>query len=178
MPDSTHPDPQTTEARTQDLIQDWADLGHDPMAAPPPDPATLLRSRVPPGSLVLGKGNGEVFFAVTPQGKILLGPNWTPDDAAQEFLTYLALRRQGMEARLAYMDQVENAMRHLALADARIRAQRNLSPEEVEMIPTNIEFFRAFQGIRHLATELLRREQGLPREENVSEASEPSVLLP
>lgn len=138
MPDPTdNRAPATTpeEAPAQEGLADyWADvLGLRPETVE----HRLIRelARPHPGTLTFATSSGRVLVQIDPTGKVTLGEGVSADEAAEEFWTSMALKRQGMEARLQHFAMMEQMLLNVARADvayehAQVRARTEGATEE------------------------------------------------
>jgi len=135
MPDR---DPRETPAQSEaDSLENiWADvLGTRPES----DEARLIRTlgAPHPGTLTFATSTGRVLVQIDPNGKVKLGEGVTADEAAEEFWTAMALKRQGMEERLLHLGACEAMLQRVARADiayeqAALRARAEDATEEVK----------------------------------------------
>lgn len=87
-------------------------------------------NQLQPGELAFG-ARGQVWFKISPEGRIAVHPDIPLDDIAEEFLVHLATKRAGMTARLQQLGALEMQLIRLGQADFRHEAaQRAAGSEE------------------------------------------------
>jgi len=101
-----------------------------------------------PGTLTLATSSGQVIVRISPLGEIAYGEGYTPNDAAEEFWTSLALKRVGMEQRLMHLNLMEQTLLRLGRADlryeqaqlaARVPGAGDVEKEREELQRLNLE---------------------------------------
>lgn len=70
-----------------------------------------------PGALTIATNKGEVIVRIAPDGTVAYGEGYTPDAAAEEFWTTMALKRVGMEQRLQHLAIMEAMLIRMGRAD-------------------------------------------------------------
>lgn len=131
----SHPASAEEAPKNQETLEEyWKDiLGPRPET----DEAKLIQEfgRPYPGTLTFATQNGRVLVQIDPNGKVTLGEGVTADEAAEDFWTSMALKRQGMEERLMHLGAMEALLLRLARADefyeeSQIRARSEEATEE------------------------------------------------
>jgi hypothetical protein len=82
----------------------------------PPTPEEQV-ARSHPGELVIAASRDRVLVRIQPDGSIIYGENYTPDEAAVTLWTAIAARRPYFEARMRYMELLELHVALIAVAD-------------------------------------------------------------
>lgn len=95
------------------LLEYWDDVhpaGRDAQPVPR-EPGTH------PGDLVIGTSKDRILIRIHPDGTLTYGPEYTPDEAAVEFWTQMAVRRLESEERVIHLGMVEQFLQRLGAAD-------------------------------------------------------------
>lgn len=171
MPDDGKPPSPPTE----DLEGIWADvLGPRPERI---EDRLVREHGLPhPGTLTFATSSGRVLVRIEPTGKVTLGEGVTADEAAEEFWTAMALKRQGMEERLMHLAAMEAMLIRLGRADvayeqAQLRARSDVG--------TEADKYREELQRRHLEAlvhQLLEYARGLLANQPGSNPVEPGPL--
>jgi hypothetical protein len=82
----------------------------------PPTPEEEA-ARTFPGELVIATSAKRVLVRIQPDGRIIYGDEYTPDETAVELWTTIARRRADFEARMQYITLLELHVALLAVAD-------------------------------------------------------------
>jgi hypothetical protein len=72
-----------------------------------------------PGALTICRESGEAIVSIQADGTLVYGAGYTPDEAAEVFWTNMALKKQGMDARLRSLSQMEAMIARIGQADLR-----------------------------------------------------------
>ncbi len=108
-----------SEQRSEDdlLGPYWAVMrrlrGADVPKEPTPEERAARRF---PGELVIATSSRELV-RIQPDGRIIYGPEYTPDETAVTLWEAIARRRADFEARVTYLDMLELHVALLAVAD-------------------------------------------------------------
>lgn len=70
-----------------------------------------------PGELVIATSAKRILVRIQPDGRIIYGDEYTPDEAAVELWTAIARRRADFEARMQYINLLELHIALIAVAD-------------------------------------------------------------
>lgn len=70
-----------------------------------------------PGTFTLATNTGRKIVSIDPNGKVTYGEGVTPDEAAEQFWTSMALKRVGMEQRLQHLAITEAMLVRMGRAD-------------------------------------------------------------
>jgi len=115
-PDTEAKAGQEQAGLSDDLASHWDDiLG--------PRPETIEQRLIRelglphPGTFTLASSNGRKIVSIDPNGKVTYGEGYTPDAAAEEFWTSMALKRRGMEERLQHLAIMETMLVRMGRAD-------------------------------------------------------------
>lgn len=127
-----------------------------------------------PGELVIGT-HARILVRIQPDGQLSYGEGYTPDEAAEEFWTAMALKRRGMEERLMHLGLMEQLLVQIGRADlrterARIHAAREGATEE--------DRFAAERTMGHLESlvhQMIEIARGLALREGDAEPEYPVV---
>lgn len=88
--------------------------GADEPQPPTPEEAA---ARTYPGELVIATSAKRVLVRIQPDGRIIYGEEYTPDETAVELWTAIARRRADFEARMQYINLLELHIALIAVAD-------------------------------------------------------------
>jgi len=141
------------------------------LGGPTPEPVERRFAGRHPGDLIIGTSKERIFVRIHPDGQITYGPGYTPDSAAVEFWTAMAVRRLESEARLIQFSHQEGLMLRIAQADvayenAQLRARNENATEHdrfmEEMSRRNLES-QVHTLIEYARGLLTSREIPIPR---------------
>jgi len=112
------------------LLEYWDDL-HPPGRTARPEPR---EPGTHPGDLVIGTSKDRILVRIHPDGTLTYGPEYTPDEAAVEFWTQMAVRRLESEERVLHLGVVEQFLQRLGSADLSYEAAvlRSRRPDATE----------------------------------------------
>lgn len=121
--------PSTIEADYPDIA---AARRPDPTAEPKPQPEVL------PGDMAIATSRNRILVVIRPNGELVFGPDYTPDEAAEIFWSTMAFKRIGSEQRLQLVARMENLILSAGAADiANETAQRNLARVRSDVMKTH-----------------------------------------
>lgn len=113
-----------TEELVDDTEADYPDLA--PLRRPDPTREPRPQPEVRPGDMAIATSKERVLVVIRPNGQLLFGPDYVPDEAAEIFWSSMALKRIGSERRLRLLAEMESVLTQLGSADmANETARRN-----------------------------------------------------
>jgi hypothetical protein len=125
-----------------------------------------------PGELVICGPGGERLVRIQPDGSIIYGEHYTPDEAAVSLWTAIGQRRLDFEGRMQYLNLLELHIALLAVSDAAYEVAQRAAREEGA---TETERFREEMSRRSLETRVhgiieFAREFAMMRPDLVAQA--------
>ena len=121
--------------------------------------------RTYPGELVIGTSANRILARIQPDGSVIYGDDYTPDEAAVTLWTAIGSRRPGFDRRMQYMELLDLHIALIAVADqayetaqaasraAQAAAQAEDSTE-TERVREDTERFREEMSRRNLETRI------------------------
>ncbi len=96
--------------------------------------AAIPRFGEHPGDLIIGTSRDRILVRIHPDGTLTYGPEYTPDEAAVEFWTQMAIRRLESEERIIHLGVMEMILMQVGRADfayqeAQVRARQEGASE-------------------------------------------------
>lgn len=101
--------------KEEGLTDYWDDVR--PKGPGPAEPVERRFSREHPGDLIIGTSKERILVRIHPDGTLTYGEGYTPDEAAVEFWTAMAVRRLQSEERLIQFQTQEQLLARVAQAD-------------------------------------------------------------
>lgn len=138
-----------------DLRTFWEDVRGQPV--PEPD---LRHLQGHPGELVIGT-QGRVLVRIQPDGQLRYGEGYTPDEAAEEFWTAMALKRAGMQERLMHLGILEQMLTRLGRADIRCERARIHASRDEATAEDNFVAERTMAQLESLVHQIIELGRGL-----------------
>jgi len=131
-----------------------------------------------PGRLTLATSSGKPIVMIEPNGRVSFGEGYTPDAAAEEFWTQMALKRVGMEERLRHLAIMEAMLIRMGRADlnyerAQLAAQAQGAGHNEEAVAE-----RARMGLEAIVHQLMDFARGLARPPQEAPAPDPRTAAP
>jgi len=93
-----------------------------------------FRDIAEPEDLVIGTNRERVLAIIKPNGDLLFGPGYTPNEAAQVFWEHMAHYRLVMEERFLTVQHMEAILTRLGRADMECERLRTLAASETDPI--------------------------------------------
>lgn len=123
------------EADDEPLEVYWDDLRVARLRADPePTPAEALRALVDPGDMVIGTSAKRILVIIKPNGELVFGPDYTPNEASMVFWEAMGQARLAMEDRLLLIQHMESILVRLGRQDMECERIRRLAAEEQDPI--------------------------------------------
>ena len=164
MADPTNPTPP------DDKIESfWEDL----RGAPIPEP-DLKDHDIQPGELVICT-QSRILVRIRTDGSVQFGEGYTPNDAAEEFWTLLALKRKGMEERLTHLGILEQMLVQIGHADLRTERLRLQARLETATAEDRFQAERAMGNLEALVHQMIELSRGLALRPEVDPTPTPAV---
>lgn len=112
----------------------WDEIRTVPTRIPEPDPPKFSDAK--PNELVIGTSAERILVRIQPDGTILYGPDYTPDETAVIFWETMARRRVQFEERLVLFGHMERLLVAIGEADlanehAQVAAGQDGAPDDV-----------------------------------------------
>lgn len=95
----------------------WDDLRVAPHRAEPPSGPPDFSSVAEPNDLVIGTSHQRILVIIKPDGRLLFGPEYRPDEAAMVFWESMGQRRLMMEDRLLLFQHMEAILARIGAQD-------------------------------------------------------------
>jgi hypothetical protein len=80
--------------------------------------------------MVIGTSADRVLVIIKPDGELLFGPEYTPQEASMVFWEYMGVRRYQLEDRMLLIQHMEAVLVRLGRADMECERHRNLAAAE------------------------------------------------
>lgn len=106
----------------------WDDLRVAPHRREPEGPPDFS-SMVEPNDLVIGTSRQRILVVIKPDGRILFGPEYRPDEAAVVFWEAMGQRRLMMEDRMLLLQHMEAILARVGAQDMVVENLRRAAAE-------------------------------------------------
>lgn len=122
-----------------------------------PSPQEELHDSVGPNDLVIGTSRRRILVVIKPDGQLVFGPDYRPDEASQVFFRALAQRRYEDEDRRLLNNHMEGVLSRLGAVDMRLEDLRRRSANgDPDAIRDAGSVHAQLESIMHQAIELGR----------------------
>jgi hypothetical protein len=169
--------PQETKTPRQEPQEGLTDYWDDILG---PRPETIEQRLVRelglphPGTFTLATSKGRKIVSIDPNGRVEYGEGYTPDAAAEEFWTNMALKRRGMEQRLQHLAIMEAMLVRMGRADlnyerAQLAAQAQGAGDHERAVGE-----RAHMGLQAIVHQLMDFARGLAQRGPTPAQTDPS----
>jgi hypothetical protein len=176
--DPTRVPEEAASEEGDELIDHWRDiLGPRPESVEKRLIRTLGLPQ--PGTLSICREDGSIIAAICSDGKIVYGPGYTPDEAAEVFWTNMALKKKGMDARLQELSIMETMLIRLGRADFRYEQASIAAQAEGAGEPERTAQERCRMYLESLVHQLIEHSRGVALQyAHEPEAASPPVAPP
>lgn len=126
--------PMSDEKEDDPLEVYWDDVRVARRRAPPPidDAAARLRAEVESNDMVIGTSRDRLLVVIKPDGRLLFGPEYNPDEAAMAFWEAMGRYRYQFEERVLLIQHMEALLTRLGAADLYLEGLRLRAAEGEE----------------------------------------------
>ena len=177
-PEGSNPGEATAQGESAEEGEELADYWRDILGPRPEDvEERLVRDLglARPGSMTICRESGEAIVSIQQDGTLVYGAGYTPDEAAEVFWTNMALKRVGMEARLASLSQMEAMIARIGAADFRYERATHAAQTQEAGVEERAVRERSRMHLETLVHQLIEHARGVAMQ-YASMRPEPEVV--